>query len=37
VSFSWVVVNRDEIRFLYLPAAPCQCVPCEQSILTRAA
>jgi hypothetical protein len=37
VSFSWVVVNRDEIRFLYLPAAPCRCAPGEQSILARAA
>jgi hypothetical protein len=37
VSFSWVIVNRDEIRFLYLPAAPCQCVPGEQQILARAA
>ncbi len=37
VSFSWVVVNHDEVRFLYLPAAPCQCVPGEQKILTRAA
>ena len=37
VSFSWAVVNRDEIRFLYLPASPCQCVPGEQKILTRAA
>ena len=37
VSFSWVVVNRDEIRFLYLPSAPCRCAPAGQSILTRAA
>jgi hypothetical protein len=37
VSFSWVVVNRDEIRFLYLPAPPCQSVPGEQKIQTRAA
>jgi hypothetical protein len=37
VSFSWVVVNRDEVRFLYLPAAPCQCTPGEQCILARAA
>lgn len=37
VSFSWVMVNRDEIRFLYLPAPPCRRVPGEQRILTRAA
>ena len=36
VSFSWVVVNRDEIRFFYLPASPCQCVPGAQKILSRA-
>jgi len=37
VSFSWVVVNGDEVRFLYLPAAPCRCTPGAQSILARAA
>jgi hypothetical protein len=37
VSFSWVVVNRDQVRFLYVPAAPCRCVPGERSILPRAA
>jgi hypothetical protein len=37
VSFSWVVVTRDEVRFLYVPTAPCRCAPGEQSILPRAA
>jgi hypothetical protein len=37
VSFSWIVVTGREIRFTYSPAAPCQCVPCEQEILPRAA
>jgi len=37
VSFSWVVVSRDSIRFLYSPGAPCQSRPCEQQILVRAA
>jgi hypothetical protein len=37
VSFSWVVVTRDDIRFLYLPAAPCRCDGGEQSLLPRAA
>ena len=37
VSFSWITVSTDEIRFLYLPAAPCQCAPGEQQILARAA
>jgi hypothetical protein len=37
VSFSWVVVSRNQVRFLYLPAAPCRCVPSEQHILRRAA
>jgi hypothetical protein len=37
VSFSWVVVTRQETRFLYSPAAPCQWSPSEQQILTRAA
>ena len=37
VSFSWVVVTQDEIRFLYSPSAPCRPVPAEQQILARAA
>jgi hypothetical protein len=37
VSFSWVVVTRDAIRFLYSPGAPCQAMPSEQQILVRAA
>ena len=37
VSFSWVVVTCDEVRFLYSPSAPCQCGPCEQKLLARAA
>lgn len=37
VSFSWVIVTRDAVRFLYSPAAPCQCSPSEQQILLRAA
>ncbi len=37
VSFSWVVVTRDEVRFLYSPSAPCRCSPCEQKLLARAA
>jgi len=37
VSFSWVVVTRDEIRFLYSPAPPCRSIASEQKILTRAA
>ena len=37
VSFSWVVVTREEIRFLYSPSAPCRCSPCEQKLLARAA
>ncbi len=37
VSFSWIAVTRDEVRFLYLPTAPCRCAPGEQSILPRAA
>jgi Transport and Golgi organisation 2 len=36
VSFSWVVVTREAIRFLYSPGAPCQSRPSEQKILTRA-
>ena len=37
VSFSWVIVTRQETRFLYSPAAPCQWSPSEQQILARAA
>jgi len=37
VSFSWVIVTREAVRFLYLPAAPCRCSPSEQQILPRAA
>jgi hypothetical protein len=37
VSFSWVVVTREEVRFLYSPTAPCHCSPCEQKLLARAA
>lgn len=37
VSFSWVVVTRDEIRFLYSPSAPCRLGACEQKLLARAA
>jgi hypothetical protein len=35
VSFSWVVVSRDTIRFLYSPGAPCQSKPSAQSIIAR--
>ena len=37
VSFSWVIVSRDTIRFLYSPDAPCQSKPSDQKILARAA
>jgi hypothetical protein len=37
VSFSWVVVSRNEVRFLYSPAPPCRCAPGEQRIIARAA
>jgi hypothetical protein len=37
VSFSWVIVTKDVIRFLYSPSAPCQWMPCEEQILVRAA
>jgi hypothetical protein len=37
VSFSWVIVTRDEIRFLYSPSAPCRRSPSEQQIMARAA
>jgi hypothetical protein len=37
VSFSWVVVTKQAVRFLYSPAAPCRCSPSEQEILVRAA
>jgi hypothetical protein len=37
VSFTWAVVGERDVRFLYLPAAPCQWQPGEQRILARAA
>ena len=37
VSFSWVIVSKDAIRFLYSPGAPCQSKPSEQKIIARAA
>ena len=37
VSFSWVIVSRDSIRFLYSPGAPCQSAASEQHLLVRAA
>jgi transport and Golgi organization protein 2 len=37
VSFSWVVVTQRDIRFLYLPTAPCRSMPCKQKVLMRAA
>jgi hypothetical protein len=37
VSFSWAVVSADEVRFLYLPTAPCRHSPGEQKCLARAA
>jgi hypothetical protein len=37
VSFSSVIVTRDEIRFLYSPAAPCKASKCEEEVLRRAA
>jgi hypothetical protein len=37
VSFSWVIVSKDTIRFLYSPGAPCQTKPSNQQILARAA
>jgi hypothetical protein len=37
VSFSWVIVSQDSIRFLYSPGAPCQTKASEQQILVRAA
>jgi hypothetical protein len=37
VSFSWVVVTTEAIRFLYSPGRPCQSTPSEQKILLRAA
>ena len=35
VSFSWVIVTREEVRFLYSPSAPCRRTPTEQQVLTR--
>jgi hypothetical protein len=37
VSFTWVVVSRQAVRFLYSPGAPCQSKPSDQRILARAA
>jgi len=37
VSFSWVIVSKDAIRFLYSPGAPCQSKPSDQKIIARAA
>jgi len=37
VSFSWVIVTREAIRFLYSPGAPCRSRASEQQILPRAA
>jgi len=37
VSFSWVTVTREEIRFLYSPAAPCRCSLSAHQVLPRAA
>jgi hypothetical protein len=37
VSFSWVIVSRTTVRFLYSPGAPCQSNPSDQQILARAA
>jgi Transport and Golgi organisation 2 len=37
VSFSSVLVTRDEIRFLYSPEALCKTNKCEQEVLRRAA
>jgi hypothetical protein len=37
VSFSWITVTRDTVRFLYSPAAPCRSTASEQEVLARAA
>ena len=37
VSFSWITVAREEIRFLYSPAAPCRFSPTARQVLSRAA
>ena len=37
VSFSWVIVTREETRFSYSTAAPCQSSPTGHQILARAA
>jgi hypothetical protein len=37
VSFSWVTVTREEVRFLYSPSAPCRHSSAAQQILTRSA
>jgi hypothetical protein len=37
VSFSWVTVTHDEIRFIYLAGPPCAAKASEQQTLRRAA
>lgn len=37
VSFSWVIVSRNAVRFLYSPGAPCRSGASDQQILMRAA
>jgi hypothetical protein len=37
VSFSWITVTSDTVRFLYSPAAPCCCSAAEQEVLARTA
>ena len=37
VSFSWIIVAGNEVRFFYSPAAPCKWGPGEQITLPRAA
>jgi len=37
VSFSWITVRGNSVRFFYSPAAPCQWAPGEQVTLPRAA
>ena len=37
VSFSWVAVTEDEIRFIYLAGPPCTTSKSEQQVLRRAA
>ena len=35
VSFSWVSIHGDDVRFFYTPAAPCQWAPGETVVLPR--